>query len=535
MPRRSHTLLRALLLLCTLGLIVPALASPGSAVPAAPATTVAAEPDPDANPHRAQRAIEALERVQDLLAGEATTDSLTLELRDLSLLRDALSPAGQRQADALLARPTDNPKRCRDVPGSCYKGKSKRICSAVICVHWVPKSVDTRNGVKGGARPAYVVKTLKAMTHVHKKYVAAGYRKPYSDRGRGGNNKPDVYLSQIGNVGYYGYCTSDDPTPPRHGGTWGYCVLDNDYRASEFPAHTPIENMKVTAAHEYFHNVQFGHDYGEDNWFMEATATWAEDEVYDHINDNAFYLPHGPISNALTPLDTFDGLFHYGTWVFFRYLTDRYGTKVAGMDDLVLDMWNGATGKDRAKYSLASVVQTLQAEGTTLEAEYAKFAAGNRQPSLTYPQEYDEVAADPENEDGYPRTPLADEFTLAPGATQGYGRSYNHLTARTIRYVPSGTGALSMLNLTFDLADAPSGGQAVIVVKPVGSAQTQTLVTADGAAAPIPFDVAATEWVEVTIANGSSRKNCWKGTVYSCAGTSPDDGVVQRVNASVTP
>lgn len=531
MPRRSHTLLRALLLLCTLGLIVPALASPGSAVPTNAAGSVAAKPDPDGNAHRAQRAVEALERVQDLLAGSASTESLTLDLRDLSLLRDALPPVGQRQANAILARPTDSPKRCRDVPGSCYKGKSKRICSVVICVHWVPKSRDSRNG----AKRSYARKTLKAMTHVHKKYVAAGYRKPYSDHGRGGNNKPDVYLSQIGTAGYYGYCTSDDPTPPRHGGTWGYCVLDNDYRASEFPAHTPLENMKVTAAHEYFHNVQFAHDYGEDNWFMEATATWAEDEVYDSINDNAFYLPHGPISNPLTPLDSFKDLFHYGTWVFFRYLTDRYGTKVAGMDDLVLDMWNGATGKERGKYSLASVVQTLQAAGTTLEAEFAKFAASNRQPALTYPQEYQEVAADPENEQGYPRAPLADEFSLAPGGSQGYGRSYPHLTSRTIRFEPVGTGALSMLNLDFDLADAASGGQAVIVVKPVAGTQTQTIVTADGAAAPIPFDAAATAWVEVTIVNGSSRKNCWKGTVFSCAGTSPDDGVVQRVHATVTP
>lgn len=533
MPRRSHTLLRAVLLLCTLGLIVPAAASPGTAVPAPSAATVAAKPDPKPNPHRAQRAVEALERVQDLLAGTATTESLTLELKDLALLRDALPPAAQRQADVLLARPTDSPKRCQDVPGSCFSGKSKRICSAVICVHWVPKRVDSRNGVKGGARPAYVRKTLKAMTHVHQKYVAAGYRKPYSDRGRGGNNKPDVYLSQIGNVGYYGYCTTDDPTPPRHGGTWGYCVLDNDYRKSEFPAHTPIENMKVTAAHEYFHNVQFAHDIGEDNWFMEATATWAEDEVYDHINDNAFYLPHGPISNPLTPLDSFDGLFHYGTWVFMRYLTDRYGTKVAGMDDLVLNMWKDATGRERAKYSLAAVVANLEEAGTSLPVEFAKFAAGNRQPALTYPEEYAEVAADPENETGYPRAPLADGFTLTPGATQGYGRAYNHLTSRTIRYEPSGTNVLSNLTLNFDLLDG--AGAAVIVVKPLTGDQTQTVVTADGNAAPIPFDAATVDWVEVTLANGSSRFDCWQRTQFSCAGSSLDDGAIQKVTATVTP
>lgn len=137
MPRRSHPLLRALLLLCTLGLIVPALASPGSATPTPAATTLAAEPDPDANPHRAQRAIEALERVQDLLAGEGKNGarSLTLELRDLALLRGQLTGVQRAQANQLLARPL-------------RPSKSQRKCSSVICVHWQTKRQSERHGVR---------------------------------------------------------------------------------------------------------------------------------------------------------------------------------------------------------------------------------------------------------------------------------------------------------------------------------------------------------------------------------------------------
>ena len=51
--------------------------------------------------------------------------------------------------------------------------------------------------------------------------------------------------------------------------------------------------LQVTAAHEYFHLVQFGYDINEDGWIMESTATWAEDEVFDSINDNAQYLREG--------------------------------------------------------------------------------------------------------------------------------------------------------------------------------------------------------------------------------------------------
>lgn len=515
MPRRSHTLLRALLLLCTLGLIVPALASPGSAAPTPAATTLAAKPDPDGNPNRAQRAIEALERVQDLLAGTATTESLTLELRDLSLLRDALSPAGQRQADALLARPTDPRGVCRDVPGSCYKGKSKRICSTAICVHWVPKHIDDRNG----ARRPFARKTLKAMTHVHRTYVAAGYRKPKSDGGLGGNSKPDVYLSQIGNVGYYGYCTSDDPKPPRHGGTWGYCVLDNDYRSSEFPVNTPLQNMKVTAAHEYFHNVQFAHDYGEHAWFMEATATWSEDEVYDKINDNVYYLPYGPIGCAnrnhpnaeycygnpwAVSLNTFSGSYHYGTWIFFRYLTDRYGTDIAGMNDLVLKMWRRSTGKDPADRSIPAITSTLVDAGTDLDREFALFSAGNRRPSITYSEEVKELAA--QGEGRYPVATLANRHTLSPadGSVTEAAR-YLHLTSRSFRFVPdsdNAPGTTLGLTIDFDTKDEDSvdGGTAVITVKARGSEETEQLVLTGGAQPAVTFDDTI-QWVEVTIAN----------------------------------
>ena len=46
-------------------------------------------------------------------------------------------------------------------------------------------------------------------------------------------------------------------------------------------APTSVNPMRVTAAHEFFHAIQFAYDVDEDLWFMEGTATWVEDEVYD--------------------------------------------------------------------------------------------------------------------------------------------------------------------------------------------------------------------------------------------------------------
>ena len=72
------------------------------------------------------------------------------------------------------------------------------------------------------------------------------------------------------------------PTPRRRrSGPYDTCgLLRLRQRLLGVPAHTPLENLEVTAAHELFHAVQFAYDYDEDAWFMEATATWAEDEVY---------------------------------------------------------------------------------------------------------------------------------------------------------------------------------------------------------------------------------------------------------------
>ena len=55
-------------------------------------------------------------------------------------------------------------------------------------------------------------------------------------------------------------------------------------------ASQPINALRVTAAHEFFHAIQFAYDVKEDLWFMEGSATWVEDEVYDSINDNYQFL-----------------------------------------------------------------------------------------------------------------------------------------------------------------------------------------------------------------------------------------------------
>src|SRR5699024_1799206 len=114
----------------------------------------------------------------------------------------------------------------------------------------------------GVATSRYVDKVGAIADHVLETYADAGYRSPESDGTDGGNALLDIYLQDLGAQRLYGWCDSD--SPPAGAGPFdapAYCAFDNDYR--EFPNHTPLENLEVTAAHELFHAVQFAYDYYE--------------------------------------------------------------------------------------------------------------------------------------------------------------------------------------------------------------------------------------------------------------------------------
>ncbi len=379
---------------------------------------------------------------------------------------------------------------------------------------------------------------LNTIEQINIDYIAAGYRTPERDGAIGGGtgtNKVDIYLGDIGPNGLYGFCTSDDPHDPfdqndpgyQDFSFWAYCALDNDYDESEFPTNTPTENMQVTAAHEFFHAVQYAYDAYEDGWVLESTATWVEDEMFDAVNDNRNYLGTGPLALPQVPIDTFGNGFHYGTWIFWRYLTEKFSAKIGKLPKLVLDVWkrlDGANGAGPDRYSTQGLADILKGRGTTIKSEIIKFQAANRRAK----QVYDEGNA-------YKNAPAA--ATIRLGANQSnFGRGpVNHMASATVRFNPKNLGAPRWkLRLAFDLPPTARGSAAVIIVYRKNGKVSQTIVKLNkkgNATKPVPFSSRSIKGVDAVLVNSSTRFDCWQDgqSPYSCLGIPKDDGLNYKV------
>jgi hypothetical protein len=440
-----------------------------------------------------------------------------MALRDVANTRDDLSGDDRKTADALLRRP---PSAGGDGTLSYGSVRERRpSCTRDICVHSVARGVNR-------ATPEFVAQTLRVLTTVHDVYRRAGYREPKPDGRLGGDARIDVYLGDIGDQGLYGYCTSDDPSRSTRDWTrWAYCTLDNDYSPRQFPTNTPLENLKVTAAHEYFHATQFAYDRYEDGWLLEATAAWVEDEMYPGVDDNLQYLRTSQLKRPGVPLDTFalsgrNAGFHYGTWSYFRLLTERFRVKQGRLPRLVLDVWRAADGA-RGKpdlYSWQAVNAVLARKGTSGARMLASYAVANRRPALRYREG---------RANSYPVAPLRGNVRITPSSGASGKIRMRHLTTATVRLTPSGLQAPGW-RLAIDLRMAPkaTGSIAVITTAARGGGYTTRQVALNRRGDRIvrmPFSERRVRFVEVTMVNGSGRFKCYVRSNFSCQGRPLDD------------
>ncbi|MGE5481266.1 MAG: MXAN_6640 family putative metalloprotease [Chloroflexota bacterium] len=203
--------------------------------------------------------------------------------------------------------------------------------------------------------PDYVDSVAYYFEFVAQKYMDLGMPSPYPDDGKGGDSCYDIYLKDLGDAdkvpvngnidvgGVYGLTELgkqiDSSQPEKYE---SYIILDNNFSeldtAREYgkaprPAYreTGILGMKVTAAHEYFHAVQFL--YGIENitgrLISEMMSVYMEYTLFPESRDHVQYV------NAMLKRmggdnnDIYFGnpsaLSGYAFSVFVKYITLKYG------------------------------------------------------------------------------------------------------------------------------------------------------------------------------------------------------------------
>lgn len=517
--------------LMPLSAVVPLGAARAAGVPRSAASSSRAE--------AAQRALVAVEAAfGDASAattrarGTAASADASLALRDLRVHLADLPPDARRTAQAYLARPTDS----SEFYGASYSATAKptsdcaeapevkAVADSAFCIHYATATSDRppRTDANGNGVPDQVDRTRTVLDRVYAELVSAGgYDAPPSDGRSGGRldgaSRFDVYLADLGPSGLYGYCAPESPatTTDSDRAATSYCVLDNDFATTQFPAGDPLSNLRVTGAHEFFHAVQYGYDYREDSFFMENTASWVEDYVYPGIDDNQQFLVSSSLRYPMEPLDYYR--FRYGNWIWWRYLTERFPQADPGSDlpVLVRQVWERAT----TTYSVDALRQTLAADGTSVAAQLSGFAVANRRPAAFY-------------RDGaaYPTAPLGRTWKLRRDhrRTAWQDLTLAQLSNDTVAFRPAKSyGPGWWLRIRIDAPGARRSPYAEVTIVPRAGSPTSQVVplAADGTGVvTTAFDAGSVASVELTLTNGGTRYACAQGTTWACEGIPRDAG-----------
>jgi hypothetical protein len=490
--------------------------------------------------------------------GSGSVDA-TMVLRDLALRVNLLSPSDRREALSLLARPTSGTNDVESPDGNGYKAPRadyRDSCAidplydSQFCFHWVVSTTDAPNltDTNSDGIPDWVDVTKSVLDNVWATEIGSfGFKTPKSDATspnvRNGNPNPqvDIYLRQLRPLGLYGYCTSDDPhlfsASYAFSDMSAYCVLDDDY--VDYGYNDRTIPLKVTAAHEFFHAIQFSYDIFEDRWLMEGTAVWIEDQVYDNLSgddshdDNYQYLADSPLTYPQISLDNLtarSGYWIYGTWIFYRFLSE-YSFPSGGQlgTDAIKAIWDRADGSDSAggvpgtpgpdNYSTQAINGVIASHGTTFTDAFATFDQWLAMPK----SQYEEGAH-------YPAPNVRKSFALTGSSPSiiKTTQTLNHMSQAFFVLRP-GTGVAPTAKLRIGL-NGPAGtfaaASALIVSSgtPVQYVRFALNTNGDGHAV-VPFGMGSVAKVVLVLTNAGHRfTSCGASpTSWSCSGVPHDD------------
>jgi len=327
-----------------------------------------------------------------LISTDLPLKSGTFLIQEINANWNQLSPSSQ----ALLAPYFDRP----DLPLDILSPSGKfRIHYTTFGVDKVNSEDKNNNGI-----PDYVELAAEYFDHSHSIIVdSLGYNPPAPDSS-GKGREFDVYLISMSRT--YGITWLEETVPGVVDAYSCYIEVDNDFFGFKT---TPLQALMVTSAHEYFHAVQVGYRYrDEDVFFMEMCSTWMEDFIYKQVNDYLQYI-NNFFKNINYPFYyTNKSWFEYGSCLWNHMITKKYGV------ELIRKVWELVPEQT----AFNSIQQVLQQYDTTFKLELVSFGlwnyfTGSRANTISYYSEgdlYPEVNFEKEYDIGEETIILTDQM-----------------------------------------------------------------------------------------------------------------------------
>ncbi len=236
-------------------------------------------------------------------------------------------------------------------------------------------SIDIETDENNNGFPDFIEFYDSCFTFAKNNYVAAGYTLPSV------SGFYDIYISNAAcSKGVYGYTfpksfvgdNLDSPEIETNSYS-SYIVIRGDF--SGFTTGQD-KSVKVTSSHEFFHAIQMAVNYVlsgsgtlDRMFIMEGCAVWSEEwnykgsfDAYQYLGD---YFNKCDMQLNFAPINKDDDNYvrPYGTWVFYRYLTDLYG------DNFIKKLYYNCIGRSQE----AAFEKTFKDYGTDFRTVLKNF------------------------------------------------------------------------------------------------------------------------------------------------------------------
>ena len=192
----------------------------------------------------------------------------------------------------------------------------------------------------------------------------------------GGDKRYHVYLKSMNYLGLtYPSDFIDYPSCK------SYIVLKSSYQSTSYPDQYDL--MRIAAAHEFFHAIQFGYDCtemtigGENNpyWF-EISSVWMEDVAYDYVNDYLDFLPyfflypHYSLEAFSSDFPDMRAYHPYASSIWAFYLSEKYGV------DVIRKIWIKC-GEEAGYNTIEATNSVLDSLGSSYDDAFREFTLWN--------------------------------------------------------------------------------------------------------------------------------------------------------------